>query len=156
MSDVFFIADTHFGHRNIVKYRTQFKSLEDHDNTIIDNWNSVIKKKKDIVWVLGDMFFTCKDEYIDVVMERLNGTIRIIRGNHDCIPNKYAELFQNGLCKKYKFWLSHAPIHVNSLRAIKNIHGHVHAKTINDDNYINVSCENINYTPISLSYLRKE
>jgi calcineurin-like phosphoesterase family protein len=36
------------------------------------------------------------------------------------------------------------------LRGKKNVHGHVHYKTIPDDRYLNVCCENINFTPISL------
>lgn len=154
---VFFIADTHFKHKNVLKFRTQFKSLEEHDETIIQNWNKVITKKKHIVWVLGDMFFANKDSYFGLVdiLCRLNGTIRIISGNHDNIKFYPTDMLWNGIWKKYGYWLTHAPIHPDELRNAKNIHGHVHSKTIPDDRYINVSCENINYTPISLEQIRE-
>ena len=37
----FVISDLHMGHEGILKYRTQFKDIEEHDRYIIDKWNSV-------------------------------------------------------------------------------------------------------------------
>ena len=155
MSQVLFIADLHIGHRNILKYRTDFKSIEEHDNTIIENWNSVVKKKNQIVWVLGD--FLIKNNKYDMckILKKLNGTIRIISGNHDNIDYYPREMIWKGLEKKYGFWLSHAPIHPDELRGSKNIYGHVHNKIIKDDRYINVCVENVNYTPITLEKIRE-
>ena len=62
----------------------------------------------------------------------------------------------NGLFKKYGFWLSHCPVHPNELRHKKNIHGHVHNKTVDDDRYINVCCDVVNYTPVELDKIRDE
>ena len=36
-----------------------------------------------------------------------------------------------------------------------NIHGHVHANTLSDSLYINVSVENINYTPIDFEEIKE-
>ena len=33
MSQIFFIADLHIGHRNILKYRSEFSSVKEHDGT---------------------------------------------------------------------------------------------------------------------------
>jgi calcineurin-like phosphoesterase family protein len=53
--------------------------------------------------------------------------------------------------------LTHIPVHYCELeyRFKKNIHGHMHEKVVlfndkPDSRYINVSCEQINYTPIAL------
>jgi len=156
MSKVFFIADTHFGHRNICKYRSQFSTPQEHDEFIIKNWNSLVTKSKYQVWVLGDMFMRNKYYDFNTIINRLQGTIRVVPGNHCYLPaykhNKI--VLESGLVKKYGFWLSHCPIHPQELRGKRNIHGHVHDKTISDINYINVCVENINYEPIELEKIR--
>ena len=153
MSQVFFISDTHFGHRNICKYRP-FKTPKEHDDFIITRWNDTVRKKNKIVWVLGDMFIKNKLYDMSKILGKLNGTIKVIMGNH-CEKSYYTyEMIQLSIISKYGFWLSHAPIHPLELRGKRNIHGHVHNKTIPDDRYINVCCENVDYKPISLDRIR--
>ena len=153
---IYFIADTHFGHRNICKFRTEFSCPEEHDETIIANWNSIIKKKKQIVWCLGDTCMENKEYDFTELLGRLNGEIRLIRGNHDWLPTWYHSHIYPPLHSKYKCWLSHAPIHPQELRGKINIHGHVHQQSIPDKRYCNVSAEVINYTPKALDDIRKE
>ena len=150
MSKVFFIADLHFGHKNLLMYRDCFKSIEEHDETIIVNWNKVVTKKKYIVWLLGDVCLRNNAYDMKSILDRLNGTKRIITGNHCHLDYYPRELLWNGLWKKYGYWISHAPIHPDELRGKRNIHGHSHKKSIADKRYINVCCEVINYTPVSL------
>lgn len=76
MSKVFFTADTHFGsERTLTLSRRPFKTVEEMDETLINNWNSVVGKD-DIVWHLGD--FGNYD-----VVKRLNGKINLIWGNYE-------------------------------------------------------------------------
>jgi len=155
---VFFISDTHFGHRAICKYRPEFESPKQHDETIISNWNKVVTNKRMVVWVLGDMCISNKEYDMKSIISSLNGRIKLLTGNH-CNLEDYKDTkieIQRGITKEYGFWLSHAPIHPDELRGHKNIHGHVHNKTINDSRYINVCCENIGYTPISLDEIRRQ
>jgi calcineurin-like phosphoesterase family protein len=112
LSMVNFISDLHFGHKNICKYRPQFKDPEEHDETIIINWNSVIKKRKQQIWVLGDFLIHNNKYDMAKLVKRLNGTIRVVAGNHDYMPY-YKELgieVMNGLVSRYGYWLSHCPI----------------------------------------------
>lgn len=152
MSNVFFISDTHFGHENAIKFRVQFSSIKEHDEYIVNRWNSTVGEN-DTVYHLGDFSFRTTQEYIDKVRSRLNGSIKLVTGNHDTIIPKDVEVL-TGIYEYNKIWLSHAPIHPNELRGRVNIHGHVHASTIADKNYINVSCENINFTPINLKIIK--
>ena len=81
MSKLFLAADLHLGHNNIIKYRTDFASAEDHHNTIYENLASAIGKR-DTLWLLGDVAFT--KEWLNKIKD-----IRCIRkvlivGNHDC------------------------------------------------------------------------
>jgi len=72
-------ADTHFGHKNIVKYCNRpFSTIEQMNKTLIDNWNSRVSKK-DTVYFLGDFCFGKPEQYI----AELNGNIIFIKGSHD-------------------------------------------------------------------------
>ena len=153
MSKVFFIADTHFGHNSILKYRTRFKTIQEHDETIIENWNKVVRKAKYQVWMLGDFCFKNKYYDMEALIKRLNGTIHVILGNHCHVPY-YSNVHISPPIKKYGLWLSHFPIHPQELRGLRNVHGHVHDETIDDDRYINVSADVVNYTPVEIGEVK--
>lgn len=83
MSNVFFTADTHFGHARIIELCNRpFGSVEEMDETMIARWNAVVGPK-DTVWHLGD--FCLKGAGAEAAAYRacLNGTINLIWGNHD-------------------------------------------------------------------------
>lgn len=76
MSKVFFTADTHFGsERTLTLSRRPFKTVEEMDETLINNWNSVVDKN-DIVYHLGDF-----GNY--EIVKRLNGKVTLIWGNYE-------------------------------------------------------------------------
>ena len=79
------IAIRHFNHKNIIKYepdsRGQFNSIEEMNETIMQNWNSVVNNE-DTIYVLGD-FFMGHISTIEPILNRLKGKIILIRGNHD-------------------------------------------------------------------------
>ena len=84
MSNIWLTSDTHFNHLNILKYEPNsrpFQNIEDMNEAIISNWNSVVQED-DTVYVLGD-FFMGKLTDIDNILSRLKGKITLIRGNHD-------------------------------------------------------------------------
>lgn len=163
MSNVYYIADAHFGHKNILNFRKEFSSIEEHDSFIMDNILSIVTKRDTLIMV-GDMFFTYKALYEKgELLRKAPGWIHLVLGNHDTDKPERAEnvgrmwtMFDSvhGLTSRNGFWLSHAPIHPVELRGKKNIHGHVHTQTIDDERYINVSCENVRYKPISLNDIR--
>lgn len=164
MSKVYHIGDLHLGHRNILKYREEFSSIEEHNGTIVDNIKSTINKR-DTLWLHGDILFSDDDktllDFYEVVSHCEN--IRWILGNHDTDNTKRQKLmmtifkvlsegcnFQVHSLVKYKgSWLSHAPLHPDELRGKINIHGHVHSQSIDDNKYFNVSCENVGYKPVT-------
>lgn len=163
--NTFLISDTHFGHKNILSFkrndgtslRPAFNSIEEHDEFLIDNWNKVVSPT-DKIYHLGDVGFYNVSKLLEI-MSRLNGRKVLIKGNHDNLKlSQYAQCFSD--VRAYhvldKFVLSHIPIHPESVTRWKgNIHGHLHANTLDDSRYINVSCEQINYTPISFEELKK-
>ena len=81
---IWLTSDCHFSHENILHLGTgrPFDSIEEHDQALIDNWNSVVGKG-DTVYVLGDMFFTLDMGYMEYILNQLNGAKHLILGNHD-------------------------------------------------------------------------
>lgn len=79
-----YTSDLHFDHKNIVKYTNRGKDTtqEDHDEWLIDLWNSQVNKS-DLVWHLGDFSFSRSADNIEPILDRLNGTKHFIKGNHD-------------------------------------------------------------------------
>lgn len=78
----YYIADTHFGHRNIIEYdRRPFESVIEMDETMIDRWNSRVTDS-DTVFVIGDIS-RYRNKNIAGIVDSLNGRLILIRGNHD-------------------------------------------------------------------------
>lgn len=78
----FFTSDTHFYHESIIKFCNRpFDSVEDMNEKLIENWNSVVGKK-DSVFHLGDFCFGGANKWNEMI-DRLNGKIYLILGNHD-------------------------------------------------------------------------
>ena len=78
----YFIADMHFGHKNVLSFDNRpFKDIEEHDNTLITNWNNKVKEDDDI-YIIGDISWHNASKTIDIV-KSLNGVKHLIVGNHD-------------------------------------------------------------------------
>lgn len=154
---VFLISDTHFGHANIIKYASRpFDSVEEMNEAMVENWNSVVKQG-DKVYHLGDV--TMNSKSLDI-MSRLNGRKVLIKGNHDTQKLKfYTPHFYDirGSHELDNFILTHIPVALeqSARYAQGNIHGHLHEKNMDNHWYINVSVEQINYTPIAFDDIRQ-
>lgn len=124
--------------------------------TMVENWNRVVKPE-DKVYHLGDFCFTDGGMKLAGL---LNGHKRLVKGNHDLRKLKdYAQYFEDifGARQIDGYWLTHIPMHpdgVNQPRVKANIHGHLHANLINHPKYVNVSVEQINYTPINFDEIK--
>jgi len=187
MRPTFIIGDLHMGDEDMCKLvkadghpLRPFSTIEEHDETIIANWNKVVPKDAR-VYVLGDV--AQKKSDISKI-GRLNGSRKIlIAGNHDIYPSsEYLKYFKdirathrldNGIL------MSHIPVHPSTFgKAHKiNVHGHIHDKRVYrtarypdldsrweeyvykneiDPRYVCVSCEHINYTPTELGAIELE
>ena len=81
-SGVFFTSDTHFNHKSILQLCNRpFNSIEEHDQKLIENWNSVVGVE-DTVFHLGDFCFGNAQKWKEI-RNQLNGHIILIIGNHD-------------------------------------------------------------------------
>lgn len=133
----YYISDLHFGHKNCMAYdNREFKSIEEHDEHLIESWNSVVGNEDD-VWVLGDISWYNSTKTIEI-FKRLNGVKHLVAGNHD------KKLLRNSDIRKlfveivdYKeivfddgtgVVLCHYPIpcYNNHFRGWYHLYGHVH------------------------------
>ena len=164
MARVFFIADLHLSHTNMALHRG-FATVEEHDEYIIEKWNSVVSKR-DVTYILGDVTMEKSAPYH--LLDRLNGRKYVVLGNHDKLGHtrKLLEYVDSvaGMMKYKGVMLTHCPIHPMELdyRFKHNIHGHIHDKQVmeidrggflKDERYICVSCERVDYTPKTLEEL---
>lgn len=158
---IFFVADTHFSEENIMRYENRpFTSVELMNEELIANWNRMVGNE-DRVYVLGDFGAYGQEKQ---VLDRLNGTKYLVKGNHDTQTNEYYR--QAGFEEVYEypiileqFWiLSHEPLYVNENMPYANLFGHVHNSPLFKD-YSNqhfcVSLERINYTPIEFEEIKR-
>lgn len=80
--EIWVTSDTHFNHVNIIKYCNRpFLSVEEMNEVIINNWNDVVPKGA-TVYHLGDFALGDKSLIPDL-LNRLNGHIKFVMGNHD-------------------------------------------------------------------------
>ncbi len=69
---IFFTADTHFGHTNIIKYDNRpFASAAEMNEALVANWNCKVSPT-DTVYHLGDVSIL-RPERTHEILERLNG-----------------------------------------------------------------------------------
>lgn len=91
---VHFTSDTHFFHRNIIDYTDRpYRTLDGQPDTqamnrdMIAKWNAQVGKT-DLVFHLGDFGFGSHGR-LRGIREALNGSIFLIKGNHDSQPSKW-------------------------------------------------------------------
>ena len=136
----YYISDLHFDHTNVIKFDNRpFKDVEEMNNTIINNWNNVVKGG-DIVYALGDVLFGDENRFNEIV-NKLNGQIVLVKGNHDRLQfnklNKrkvikivdYLEIKDTAFGKSYKVYMSHYFMPLFSKHRNENcvhLYGHVH------------------------------
>lgn len=161
---IYFIADTHFNHANIIKYCNRpFNNTDEMNEYIIQKWNSVVNNN-DTVYHLGDVGFGSLQE-VKGLVERLKGIKILLRGNHDFKigVNTWKEI---GFSKVYKkkiilnnLLLTHAPSEEVEENQI-NIFSHIHDKPLDERfdkrNHICVSCDVVDYTPVSMEMIAEK
>ena len=157
----FVISDTHFGHENIIKLANRpFKNVDEMDNALIKNWNSVVSKD-DYVLFGGD-FSWYKDIDINrVIFESLNGHKFLIKGNHDPKTTTaldwlaIKEMFE---LSEYNMVICHYPLQDwnNKFHGSIHLHGHVHGNPefsgMKNRWDISVEAPWMNYTPKEINW----
>jgi calcineurin-like phosphoesterase family protein len=174
---LFFTSDTHFGHKNIIKYTDRpFNNVKEMDEILINRWNEKVGEN-DLVFHLGD-FALGKEADCQRILERLNGHKVLIKGNHEkCVMSKSynRELFDGGIYELLEIKINDEEVS-NEFQDITLCHytmktwnkshrgswqlfGHVHGALDNDPslspNQIDVGVDSHNFYPISYQEVKE-
>ena len=92
MSVIRYIADWHYNHEDIIAYDARpFRSAKEMNTELVRRWNAVVAPE-DITYVLGDMLY-CSGEEALVLLDSLNGTKVLVKGNHDLCEDEVVRRF---------------------------------------------------------------
>lgn len=168
MPKTWVIADTHFGHNNIIHYENRpFKDKHEMNEKLIENWNSVVAPD-DVVYHLGDVIFG-GTQALEAILPRLNGYKILRKGNHDYrfsdrkLLKYFDEVYSDDILLD-DLCLSHYPLDDEEMAKLMylglikgNVHGHVHSKIDNLDQskYFCVSVELTDYRPLDFEVVKK-
>lgn len=162
----YYTSDLHLSHTNIIKYENRpFSSIEEMNNTIIDNINYRLSDN-DELYILGDFTLEKTPNKVSQLIKRIKCKKHLIIGNHDYFTrNKnccslfdsvhhYLEIEDEGRT----VILFHYPIQNWNLKRYGSIHlyGHVHSKEelqLKEYNAFNVGVDVNNFKPVTLEEL---
>ena len=163
---IWFTSDTHFCHKNIIKYEDRpFPDTETMNSEIIKRWNSVVGPD-DVVYHLGDVALGPADRFYSLV-SALNGRKILIRGNHDGKSKEW--YLEHGFDAVYpalmlfaqgkRIMLTHNPRDMQYDDYDLHFYGHVHSKGFHGEyptvarNGACVCVERWDYHPVGLDDL---
>lgn len=170
-NNLFFTADIHFFHKNIIQYcKRPFENTFGMNNSIVNNWNNVVPKNG-ITFILGDVSLNSNPKYLETILRSLNGDKYLIIGNHerDALKKEnirniwkgiydIAEIFirdEQAPLRLQHIVMCHYPMitwngsHRNSWQLFGHVHGGLNNKNILSPTQIDVGMDCHNYTPIS-------
>ena len=170
MADIYFTSDLHLMHDKPFLFEPRgFSNIQDMNEAIVERWNKVVKPE-DVVYNLGDFALNDIDAAIPYI-NRLNGTICWVLGNHDTNRKRekiieecpavweigYAYLIKHG---KHSIYMSHYPTLTANFDQKKfsqhviAVHGHTHQQKhwinpVNPFTY-HVGVDSHNCTPVHI------
>lgn len=160
MSELWFTADLHLGHANIISYchrphlseeekeRVRLnprkpgnispETVKRHDDALLEAINERVARE-DTLWILGDF---CLGSFEEAARYRSRiecRQVHFVRGNHDL--SSYDDLFDRvmdqGMIKhrKQKIWLNHYPMRSwdKAFHGSWHLYGHVHGRLEEED-----------------------
>lgn len=153
-------SDLHLDHANIIEYCDRpFDSVEDMNDTIVENWNETIGPDDEVLF-LGDLAMERSTAAVQRWLDELHGRITFVRGNHDyAIPvgtHTHMTIERGG----HAFYLTHFPENVPDDWNGWAVYGHHHNNYPDDfpfvdpdERRINVSIELLGYEPLPMTEL---
>lgn len=157
---VWFTADLHLGHANIIKYcqrpfltseeleavradprgelRLSAETVRRHDDELIDTINTRVAEN-DLLWVLGDFCRGGLTEALDYRGRVRCRNVYLVWGNHDhhSIRPAFGHAIEQGMIEVegQEIWLNHYPMRSwnKSFHGSWHVYGHVHGRLAVED-----------------------
>jgi calcineurin-like phosphoesterase family protein len=129
-----------------------FRNIERMNDVLIKNWNQRVKSN-DFVIFLGDFMFK-ESRRAEHFLDRLNGNITFVRGNHD--QNNSLNTRIESLVAKVagqEVFCVHDPANFNNayrINLVGHIHGYWKVKKIDASFLVNVGVDVWRYNPVSI------
>ena len=155
MAEIWFTADTHFCHSNIIKYcKRPFGTVQEMDHTMIARWNTLVRPD-DIVYHLGD-FALASIPVMQEIRKSLNGRITLLKGNHDGSWVRCSKIRFDRVLRSYSPKFAGVQLHMahrhdkytNNLEGSYILCGHVHDKWRLQGNILNVGVDQWDFYPV--------
>ncbi len=136
---IFVTSDSHLGHANIRTYipwrATWSNDIHEHDAKLIESWNQTVGPHDHILHC-GDFCFG-PPENVTRYLDRLNGFMTLVVGNHDKSVKRMMQLGVRAACTRMEFELHglgwvyaiHDPAGLQAVDCSKYVailHGHHH------------------------------
>lgn len=150
-------SDLHLHHFNVIKYCNRpFKTAEEMNNVLINNWNSLVNDEDD-VYYLGDLVIGHQDKIGECVKfdKILKGNKNYLSGNHDKYNgNIFGTRYKNIRVfeikyESFRIGMSHYPPEENHGYDLF-LYGHVHNNSVDIKNSYNCCVEVNDYKPVLL------
>jgi calcineurin-like phosphoesterase family protein len=160
MTTIWFTADLHLGHANIIRYclrpflsaaekeqalqdprgkwRLSEETVQRHDDALLAALNAMVQSQ-DTLWILGDFCWgrwETARHYRDQIRCQ---NVHLIWGNHDhrSIRPLFSEAIEQGMIsvEGQDIWLNHYPMRSwhKSFHGSWHLYGHVHGRLVKED-----------------------
>lgn len=156
----YFIADLHFGHKNILTLcNRRFTDIDEHDKYLISCINEKVGKDEHL-YILGDIGFHKDIDRLREVLQQIVARKHIILGNHDSLHDltqlkkehviedvkEFQTVQKNNKC----IVCCHYPLKEwrGYYRGYYHAYGHVHGTIPQYDRCLDVGVDNIGYYPL--------
>ena len=160
--NIWVTSDSHFNHSNFLNFKDEngnrirpFDNVTQMDEFMITKWNETVKPT-DKIYHLGDVVYSGrKVPDVNKILVKLNGTKRLILGNHDVVNADLMHYFPKismwRLFKEFDLVMSHVPLREDSMYKVTfNLHGHIHQNPSPSLRHMNMCVEHHNYTPVHI------
>jgi calcineurin-like phosphoesterase family protein len=163
MPNIYFTADHHFGHGNIISLcKRPFANIKQMNDRLIQNWNEKVRPQ-DTVYHLGDFAYKNEDRPSEI-FSQLNGTIHLIAGNHDyrhlgCYGALFKSVNQILVLKlSPKMVLCHYSMRswLGSVKDSWHLYAHSHGKMPSYGLSFDIGVDVWNFYPVSYDEVREK